>query len=76
MLDESAKLLDDKSVKLLVMERLSFLPSGARLVMENGEALTKEQLIDHVKKSDETGEEYAEMELLYLRNTVKRYVPK
>ena len=65
-----------KNAKTLVLERLSHLPKNAKLVIgSDSEPLDKEKLIQHVEEMDEAGEEYVEMELLYLRSVVKRYAP-
>ena len=63
-----------KNAKKVILARLIHLPKNAKLVIGNNpEPLSKEDLIAHVEEMDETGEEYVEMELLYLRSILKRY---
>ncbi|MFH1588537.1 MAG: hypothetical protein ABIA76_04335 [Candidatus Diapherotrites archaeon] len=66
-----------KEAKALVLERIiNYLPEDAKLMVANESSITKKELIEHVKKMDLVGKEYIEMELLYLRNIVKRHGAK
>lgn len=64
------------NAKTLVLERLKNLPGDAKLSIGTGPPVTKAQLVTHVEKMDEIGEDYVEMELFYLRGLVKRYGSK
>jgi len=61
----------DKDIQELILKRLETIPEDARLLTNSGESLTKSELIKHVKELDETGRDYIELELFYIKEKVK-----
>ena len=54
-------------IRELVMARLSTFPSNKKICIGNYGELTREDMIKHVSKEDETGKQIIEIELAYLR---------
>ena len=54
-------------IKELVMTRLSTFPSNKRIIIGKYGELTRDDMINHVRKDDEIGKKIIEIELAYLR---------
>ncbi len=54
--------------KELVILRIETTPSNLRLSIGGGKSMTKEEMIEHVKKGDEIGKQIIKAHLNFLRN--------
>ena len=59
---------NNKEVIDLVVARLESLPSNKQISIGSNGELSKQELIDHVKKSDEIGKKMIELEMEFLRS--------
>ncbi len=69
-MDNSDKLQDkelQKYIKELVIARINALSKDLEISV-GGENVTKEQILESVKKGDELGQEIVEMQLKFLRD--------
>ena len=57
-----------KDVIELVIARLQKLPSDKKISIGSSSEYTKDQLIEHVKETDEVGEKMVEIEMDFLRS--------
>jgi hypothetical protein len=57
----------DEDIKNLVIARLETLPSDKKISIGSEGDFTKEQIIEHVKKSDPVGEKMINIEMEFLR---------
>jgi len=61
-------MIDQEEIKKLVLIRLESMPDTIRVsIGSEGNELSKEDLIEHVKKEDRLGKMIVEMQLNYLR---------
>ena len=59
--------------KKLVLARLENMPPDMKLSMGGNMALSKTEMLEHVKKGDEIGEKIVKIQLNYLRSIAKQY---
>lgn len=57
----------ENELKETVIMRIEALPSNLRLSIGGEKSLTKEELIEHVKKGDETGKQIVNSHLSFMR---------
>lgn len=60
-----------EELKEVVIMRIEAMPSNLRLSIGNGKSLTKEEMIEHVKKEDETGKQIINSHLSFMRAIAK-----
>ena len=59
----------NEKVKEIVIARIdSQVPSNLKLAMGNYRGMTKEEMIEHIKKGDEVGKQIVKRHLLFLRS--------
>jgi len=56
-----------KNLKETVIMRIEVLPSDLKLSIGGGKSLTKEEMIEHVKKEDETGKQIIQSHLSFMK---------
>lgn len=61
-------MIESEEIKKLVILRLQSWPPDVKIVLGSGEEMTRDQIIEHVKKEDEVGKEIIDMQLKYLRS--------
>ena len=59
-------------MKKLVIARLDVLPSNVKISIGDFGEFTKSELIDQVDKGTPIGEKIAEIQMVYIRSTVRR----
>jgi len=64
-LKKSKKISED--LKELVIYRLDTLPSGKNISIGSSGEFSKAELIEHVKKGDDIGQQIADIEITFLR---------
>jgi len=57
----------NSGVKELVLARLNVMPPNYKLSVGNRGTFTKDELIEHVKKGDETGSQIVNMQMNFIR---------
>lgn len=57
----------ENELKEIVIMRIDTLPSNLKLSIGDGEALTKEEMIYHIKKGDETGKQIINSHLSFMK---------
>lgn len=61
-------MINSEEIKKLVLTRLEAMPDTIRVsIGSEGKELSKEDLIEHVKKEDKLGKMIIEMQLRYLK---------
>lgn len=64
---EDNKLKISEDMKELVITRIEAIPSDLRLSIGGGESITKEQMIEHVKKEDKIGRHIVMMHISFIK---------
>ncbi|MBU3912510.1 MAG: hypothetical protein KKE50_00295 [Nanoarchaeota archaeon] len=57
----------NEKLKEIVIMRINAISSNLRLSIGGGETMSKEEMIDHVKKEDETGRQILKSHLSFLK---------
>ncbi len=60
-----------KELKEVVIMRIESIPSNLKLSIGNGQSLTKEEMIEHVKQEDEIGRYLINSHLSFMRAIAK-----
>ena len=58
---------NEQEIKELVIARLETLPAGKEISIGGSEAITKDELIQHIKDGDNIGKKMIEVEINFLR---------
>lgn len=58
-------------IKELVITRIEATPSDLRLSMGGGKTMTKEEMIEHVKKEDDIGKQIIRNHISFIRAVAK-----
>jgi len=61
----------DEEIRELVIARLSTLPSNKKISIGRYGELTREDIVRHIKRNDEIGKKFIEIEIEYLRALTK-----
>jgi hypothetical protein len=56
-----------EELKEIVIMRIEAIPSNLKLSIGNGNSLTKEEMIEHVKKEDEVGRQIINSHLSFMK---------
>ena len=57
----------DENIKDLVLARLETLPEGAMISIGGGQELSKKDMLESIKRGDEVGKKFIEIELTFLQ---------
>ena len=57
----------------LAIARLENMPPNVKLSIGGKQAVSKDELINHIKKGDIIGDKFVEIQLHYLRSVAKKY---
>lgn len=60
-----------EKLKEVVIMRIEAIPSNLRLSVGGGKSLTKEEMIEHVKKEDDIGKQIINSHLSFMRAVAK-----
>jgi hypothetical protein len=65
---------NDKEMIQLVLARINTMPEHIKLHMGTGkETLDKEELLAHVKKQDPIGKKFVELQMQYIKATIRGF---
>ena len=64
----------DEEMKKLVLLRLESMPSNIKIALGSGEQLSRDKLIEHVKKDDALGKMIVDVQGKYLRSMKTGFV--
>jgi len=65
---KTKKILSDEEIRKLVMARLSVLSSDTIISLGSDGAFSRDELAERVKKGDDVGEKWIEVQLEWLRS--------
>ncbi|MCH7568752.1 MAG: hypothetical protein IIA87_05000 [Nanoarchaeota archaeon] len=65
--DNSKEAKINEEAKELVITRIDAAPSDLRLSVGGGESMTKEKMIEHVRKGDKIGRQIIKMHLSFIK---------
>ena len=66
-MSEGKKDKKESELKELVLARLNVMPPNYKLSVGNKGTFTKDELIEHVKKGDETGSQIMSMQMNFIK---------
>lgn len=65
--------MSSEEEKKLVLARLQTMPSNMKLSLGSHGAVSKEELLDGIKKGSPLGDKFVQIQMAYLRNLAKEY---
>ena len=66
--------MNKEEAQKLVLARLESAPDTVQFHRGNGKSMDKDELIKHVKDQDEIGQQFVEMQMEYIKASMKGFL--